>query len=111
MYVFKYIMFIIIMVMPCGILSYITCIIYLLCEILVVCGIKCISFFLIIVCVIRIVITCLVWCNTVIEVIRSSFYTAYLIRLIAISNIITMVIDVLSYVICVFECSVIVFLI
>ena len=59
-YFFDYIMLIIVMVMPCGIISYITCIIYFLCKILVVCGIKCIISLNYIVCVIGIVITCLV---------------------------------------------------
>ena len=38
---FSYILFIIDMVMPCDIISYITCIIYFLCKILIVCGNKC----------------------------------------------------------------------
>ena len=58
MYSFNYIVFIIVMVMSCNIISYIPCIIYFLCKILVVCGIKCIISFNYIVCVIIIVITC-----------------------------------------------------
>ena len=60
MYLFNYIVFIIVMVMSCNIVAYSTCIIDFLCKILVVCGIKCIISFNYIVCVIRIVITCLV---------------------------------------------------
>ena len=57
---FNYIMFVIVMVMSCDSISDITCMIYFLCKILVVCGIKCIFSFNYIVCAIRICITCLV---------------------------------------------------
>ena len=57
---FNCIMLIIVMVMTCEIISYITYIIYFLCKILIVCGTKCIMSFYDIVCVIRIFITCLV---------------------------------------------------
>ena len=48
------------MAMSCNIVSGITCIMYFLCKMLIVCGIKCITSFNYFVCVIRIVITCLV---------------------------------------------------
>ena len=57
---FNYIMFIIVMVMSCGIVSDIARIIHFLCKIMIVRGIKCIISFGYIVCSIRIVITCFV---------------------------------------------------
>ena len=54
MYLFNYIVFVIVMVMSCGIVSDITCIIYFLCKILLVCGIKCIISFTYVVCIISV---------------------------------------------------------
>ena len=65
MYLFNYIVFIFVMVMSCNVISVITCIMYFLCKILIVCGIKCVISFNYIVRVIRKVITCFI----VIEVI------------------------------------------
>ena len=56
----NYFMFIIVMVMSCDSVSYITCIIYLLCKILIVCGIRSLIILGYIVCSIMIIITCVV---------------------------------------------------
>ena len=73
--------------MSCNIVAYSTCIIDCLCKVLVVCGIKCITGFNYIVCVIRITITCSISRDIVIEVITGFLYIRCFIYLIVIKHI------------------------
>ena len=81
--------------MSCDIVSGIGCIIYFLCKTAIIGNVKCITSLGYIICTIRIIITCFVSCNIIIEVITRCLYTV-MFHLIAISNIITIVINMLS---------------
>ena len=60
MFIFNYMMFIIVMIVSCNVIGDTTCIMYFICKILIVCGIKCIISFNCTVCVIITVITCFI---------------------------------------------------
>ena len=111
MYLLNDSMFTIVMTMPCDIIGDITCVMWVLCKLLIVCGITCIISFSYVVCIIRITLTCFIQCNIVIELIISFLQILYPVYLIIISNTITIVMNRFIYVICVVKCSIIVFLI
>ena len=75
------------MVMSCDIISDITCIIYFLCKMIVVCGIKCIISFTYIVCVISVNGIMLMNSNTISKTIICFIYIMCFIYLLVISNI------------------------
>ena len=94
------------MAMPCGILSCITCIIYFLCKILVVCGIKCIIILGYIVCIISVNGTMFINNNIINKIITCVLYIVCFICLLLKTSVEYWLICL--YVICVIEDSIII---
>ena len=111
MYLFNYIMFVIVMIMSCNVIGYITRIEVLFSKILIISNIIWTIILSYIVCIIRVNGAMLINNNIISKVIIGLLYIWNFIYLIIISNIITIVINVFIYMICVIECSIILFLI
>ena len=111
MYLFNYIMFVIVMIMSCNVIGYITRIEVLFSKILIISNIIWTIILSYIVCIIRVNGAMLINNNIISKVIIGLLYIWNFIYLIIISDIITIVINVFSYVIKFIECPIILFLI
>ena len=108
MYLLNYIMFIIVMAMSCDMVRYITCMFYPLCKITVTIKSNKFIYFSYIVCIISVNVSMLIKTNTMNIIITGFLYLHYaIIYLIVVKNISWILVNMLIYVICVIEYSVI----